>query len=173
MPTLSMEPGRLTTRNIARRKRAGNKISHEFYGSSRINLFLLDPCQSVRSVAHCGSVLRQFFHCQEQVVRLRQDRVFQDRLVGDEDVHRGHAADRRIEVRRTARRRCGRRSPRRSPSSACLRRRRERGWFLQPMRRSCPSRTDSSVRRSINSTFTPCSRSSFCAACRARGTTAP
>src|SRR6202051_2407073 len=28
-------------------------------------------------------------------------------------------------------------------------------------------------RKSISSTFTPCSRSSFCAACRARGTTAP
>ena len=30
-----------------------------------------------------------------------------------------------------------------------------------------------SVRRSINSTLTPCSRSMRCAACKARGTTAP
>ena len=68
---------------------------------------------------------------------------------------------------------CGLRSLHHSPSSKCPRRPPVRDWFSKPMRRSCPSQTGSELRKSINSTFTPCSRSSFCAACRARGTTAP
>ena len=47
---------------------------------------------------HCFSVLRQFLHRQEQIIGLRQDRIFQNRLVGDERILRRHAPDGRIEL---------------------------------------------------------------------------
>ncbi len=43
-------------------------------------------------------VLGQLFHRTEQVVRLRQDGILENRLVGHECVGRSYAADRRIEM---------------------------------------------------------------------------
>src|SRR3954464_5058026 len=42
--------------------------------------------------------LRQTFHRFEQVFRLRQDHVFERRLVGDKSIHRGDALYRRVKV---------------------------------------------------------------------------
>ena len=48
-----------------------------------------------------------------------------------------------------------------------------RGWSSATEAAIVSQSNGFSVRRSISSTLTPCSRSSLCAACSARGTTAP
>src|SRR5581483_3710247 len=45
-----------------------------------------------------GSVLRQLLHSLEQVCSLRQDGIFQQRLVGNKRVLGGYAANRRVKV---------------------------------------------------------------------------
>jgi len=45
-----------------------------------------------------SSVLCKLFHCPEQILGLRKDGVFQDRLVGDKGVFSGDAAHGSVEV---------------------------------------------------------------------------
>src|SRR5579871_56787 len=47
---------------------------------------------SRRTANRASLILRQLLHGQEQVVRLRQDRVFEDGLIGDESVGGGYPA---------------------------------------------------------------------------------
>src|ERR1700689_1236136 len=42
--------------------------------------------------------LRQLLHCPEQVARLRQNRILENRLISDERVSRCHALHRSIEM---------------------------------------------------------------------------
>ncbi len=68
---------------------------------------------------------------------------------------------------RTSDRRCGRRSRRRNPSSSCLHRRPAPDSSCCTEAAMVSQSNGFRQRRSINSALTPCSRSSFCTACKA------
>ena len=116
-------------------------------------------------------IFRQFLHGPKKVRGLRQDGVFQHRVVGDEDVRGGHTAYGGIEMFEELVGDAGGDFGAVSPAQGVFVGDQCAAGFYEAAMVS--QSKGFRVRRSISSALTPCSRSSFCTACNARGTTAP
>ena len=119
-----------------------------------------------------GSILRQFLHGPEKIIRLRKNGIFESGLVSRGKYLQRLRGGLEHRAYRTAGRQFAPRFQRRSPSSTYLRKPPVHDCF-RDRRRNVSQSKGFRQGKSINSTFTPCSRSIFCAACSARGTTAP
>src|SRR3974377_2150794 len=105
--TSSMEHGRLTGENIQSKlatRRTRSRTCHGSNGFPRIKRSRNLLSVKIRAnpwrffLASGQSVSCQFLHREVQIIRLRQNGIFQDWLVGNEGVLRGDAADRSVEL---------------------------------------------------------------------------